>query len=102
MENKEAIAKINSGKSATLITDSAEGTPLQVAEGQETANYDNLWISKEFFIWFVIGLLTLVFGWVMLFRREQLAKDAKYGAVGYFVVVISILLFTYFSSPGKL
>ena len=56
-ENKEALEKINQGKAATLITDSAE---------------------------------------------EQLAKDAKYGAIGYFVVVISILLFTYFSSPGKL
>lgn len=102
VENKEALERINKGKSATLVADSAEGIPFQVAEGQETAHYDNLWLSKEFFIWFVIGLLTLVFGWVMLFRREQLAKDAKYGAIGYFVVVISILLFTYFSTPGKL
>jgi len=101
-ENEEALEKINQGKAATLITDSAEGANFNVTEGQETSYYDTLWISKEFFIWFIIGLLTLVFAWVMLFKREQLAKDAKYGAIGYFVVVISILLFTYFSSPGKL
>ncbi len=101
-ENKEALEKINQGKAATLITDRAEGTHFNVPKGQETNYYDNLWISKEFFVWFVIGLLTLVFAWVMLFKRKELATDAKYGAVGYFVVVISILLFTYFSSPGKL
>ncbi len=101
-ENQEALDNINQGKAATLIPDTAEGAVLNVAEGQETTFYDNLWLSKEFFVWFIIGLLTLVFAWVMLFKREELAKDAKYGAVGYFVVVISILLFTYFSSPGKL
>ena len=64
--------------------------------------YDDFLISKEFFIWFIVILLTLVFGWAMLFKREELAKDAQYGAIGYFVVVISLLLITYFSSPGKL
>lgn len=101
-ENTQALEKIRQGKAGSLVIDQTEEGTLNIAEKQETVFYDNLWISKEFFIWSVIGLLTLVFGWVMLFRREQLAKDAKYGAIGYFVVVISILLFTYFSSPGKL
>ncbi|MGB0949796.1 MAG: FeS-binding protein, partial [Marinirhabdus sp.] len=39
---------------------------------------------------------------MMFFKREQLAKDAKYGAIGYFVIVIGILGFTYFSGAGKL
>ena len=101
-ENTEALLKIRQGEAATLVSERAEGASFQIAKGQETSFFDNLWISKEIFIWSVIGLLTFVFGWTMLFRREQLAKDAKYGAIGYFVVVISILLFTYFSSPGKL
>jgi len=101
-KNTQALEKIRQGEAATLVIDKTEGTSFNITKNQETAFYDNLWISKEFFIWFVIGILTLVFGWVMLFRREQLAKDAKYGAIGYFVIVISILIFTYFSSPGKL
>ncbi|PVW17372.1 4Fe-4S binding protein [Marixanthomonas spongiae] len=101
-ENESALNRLKNGLSASLIVDSAAKEYITIADTTETSFFDNLWISKEFFVWFVIGLLTVVFGGVMLFRREQLAKDAKYGAVGYFVVVISILLFTYFSSPGKL
>ncbi len=101
-ENQEALERINSGKSATLVDINANGQNFTVAEKQEVQHYDKFPISKEFFIWFVIGLLTLVFVLVMLFRRKELAKDARYGAIGYFVVVISILLFTYFSEPNKL
>tara|TARA_R100000479_G_scaffold28896_1_gene11432 strand:+ start:252582 stop:254483 length:1902 start_codon:yes stop_codon:yes gene_type:complete len=101
-ENEIALTRLKSGLSASLLVDSASKEYITINDGVETSFFDNLWISKEFFIWFVIGLLTLVFGGVMLFRREQLAKDAKYGAIGYFVVVTSILLFTYFSTPGKL
>lgn len=101
-ENKDAITKIKNGNSATLINQVPNGVNMVVAENQKIAIYDNLWISKEFFVWFIIGLLTLVFAWVMLFKRKELAKDATYGAIGYFVVVISILLFTYFSQPWKL
>ncbi|HBY70199.1 MAG TPA: FeS-binding protein, partial [Flavobacteriaceae bacterium] len=96
-ENEIALTRLKSGLSASLLVDSASKEYITINDGVETSFFDNLWISKEFFIWFVIGLLTLVFGGVMLFRREQLAKDAKYGAIGYFVVVTSILLFTYFS-----
>ncbi len=101
-ENEIALTRLKNGMSASLLVDSASKEYITINDGVETSFFDNLWISKEFFIWFVIGLLTLVFGGVMLFRREQLAKDAKYGAIGYFVVVTSILLFTYFSTPGKL
>ncbi|MCH2489261.1 MAG: 4Fe-4S binding protein [Flavobacteriales bacterium] len=101
-ENQTAFNKIENGKAATFVVDSPNTNSVSVPAEAKTVVYDNFWISKEFFIWIVVGLLTLVFAWVMLFKREQLAKDAKYGAIGYFVVVISILLFTYFSSPGKL
>jgi len=101
-ENEAALQDVKAGKTATFLNDYPNGTDLTVSQGQKTSFYDNLWLSKEFFVWFVIGLLTLVFAGVMLFKREELAKDAKYGAVGYFVVVLSILLFTYFSQPWKL
>ncbi|MDC7994227.1 4Fe-4S binding protein [Altibacter sp. HG106] len=102
IENREALENVRQGATATFILDGPETTRVTVSEGTSVSFFDNLWISKEFFIWFVIGLLTLIFAWVMLFRREQLAKDARYGAIGYFVIVISILLFTYVSTPWKL
>ena len=99
-ENQAALHRIEDGQDAALT--GTNGTSFVVEEGTDIAQYDNTLISKEFFVWGVIILLTLVFLWAMLFRRKELAQDAKYGAIGYFVVVIGILLFTYFSSPGKL
>ncbi|MGB0789383.1 MAG: 4Fe-4S binding protein, partial [Marinirhabdus sp.] len=101
-ENKISLNRIYDGKNATLLTMGAENSRITIPDSAEIAVFDDLWISKEFFVWFVIGLLTLVFAWVMFFKREQLAKDAKYGAIGYFVIVIGILGFTYFSGAGKL
>ncbi|WP_203295488.1 4Fe-4S dicluster domain-containing protein [Luteirhabdus pelagi] len=102
LENEVAIERAKNGQSATFLIDSPATDRITIENGTETVFYDDTWVTKEQFVWGVIILLTLVFGWVMLFRREQLAKDAKYGAIGYFVIVIGILLFTYFSSPGKL
>ncbi len=101
-ENKHALENIQRGKGATFSNQFADGPNMTIAPATTTAFYDNLWLSKEDFMWGAVVLLTLVFGWVMLFRRKQLAKDAKYGAIGYFVIVISILLITYFSGSGKL
>ncbi len=101
-ENAQALSTIQQGGSATLTNQIADGPNLIVSPETQTQFFDNLWLSKEAFMWFVVALLTLVFAWVMLFRRQQIAKDAKYGAIGYFVVVMSILLITYFSGSGKL
>lgn len=100
--NKAALDKVKKGKAATLVNENAAGENFAITKNTKTHFYDDFWLSKEFFVWFVIGLLTVVFGLTMLFKRKQLAKDAKYGAIGYFVVVISILLITYFSGSGKL
>lgn len=101
-ENAQALSTIQKGDAATLTNQFADGPNLTVSPEAQTQFFDNLWLSKEGFMWFVVALLTLVFAWVMLFRRQQIAKDAKYGAIGYFVVVMSILLITYFSGTGKL
>jgi polyferredoxin len=101
-EQEEVLKKAKNGENVVLQNALAQSPDFEVAANQDVKVYDDFLISKEFFIWFIVILLTLVFGWAMLFKREELAKDAQYGAIGYFVVVISLLLITYFSSPGKL
>ena len=99
-DNQTALKLIENGKHAALTA--TNGATFEIEKGTDIKQYDNSLISKEFFVWGVIVVLTLIFTWALLFRRKELAKDAKYGAIGYFVVVIGILLFTYFSSPAKL
>lgn len=101
-KNQQTLKNIEKGQVSTLVSSYSNIPDYTVAKDQELVYYNNLWVTPHVFIWSVIGLLTLVFTWVMVYKREQLAKDATYGAIGYFVVVMSILLFTYFSSPEKL
>ena len=64
--------------------------------GDDTSKY---WLTKDVFLIMVATLLSLVFFGVMLFKREELKKDAKMGAVGYFVLIL--LLFGLHFSSGK-
>ena len=66
--------------------------------GTDSSKY---WLTKDVFLASVAVLLTLVFAWVMLFKREQLQKDAKYGAVGYFVIIMVLLGIHFFSGDGN-
>ena len=66
--------------------------------GNDTSKY---WLTKDVFLLGTAGILTLVFAWVMLFKRDQLQKDATYGAVGYFVIIIALVGFHYFSGDGN-
>ena len=56
--------------------------------GTDTTKY---WLTKSSFLWIVGSILTTVFAWVMLFKRHKLQKDARYGAIGFFVVIIALL-----------
>ncbi len=49
------------------------------------------WLSRSTFLISVSIFLTLVFVLVMLFKRKELGKDARYGAIGYFVILAVIL-----------
>jgi polyferredoxin len=49
------------------------------------------WLTQTTFLVGVVVLLTLVFSGAMLFKRKELGKDAKYGAIGYFVVIIALI-----------
>lgn len=66
--------------------------------GNDTSKY---WLTKSSFLIGVAVLLTAVFAWVMLFKREQFKKDAIYGAVGYFVIIMALIGFHFYSGDGN-
>jgi polyferredoxin len=45
----------------------------------------------------VAALLTAIFAWVMVYRREQLRKDARLGASAYLLIVLGLVAFHYLS-----
>ncbi len=53
------------------------------------------WLTRSTFLIIITTILTLVFSIVMIFKRKELGKDARYGAIGYFVVIISLLVMHY-------
>lgn len=53
------------------------------------------WLSKSQFLLGVGVLLTLVFAWVMVFKREELKQDARYGAIGYLLIILGLIAFHY-------
>lgn len=67
--------------------------------GQDSADY---WLSKDVFLWGSAGFLTLIFSLIMIFKRRELAKDARYGAVGYLVIILFIITLNYFSGNYKI
>ena len=60
-------------------------------------NADRFWLTKDVFLWGSAAFLTLFFSLIMIFKRDQLQKDAKYGAIGYLVVILAIIGINYFS-----
>ena len=63
--------------------------------GQEGANY---WLGKDAFLWGSAGFLTLLFSLIMIFKRKELAKDAKYGAFAYLAIILFIISLNSFSN----
>jgi polyferredoxin len=60
------------------------------------------WLTKDLFLALVGGFLTLVFTVVMVFKRHEFGKDAHYGAIGYFIIIMTLIGMHYFSSGSKL
>lgn len=60
------------------------------------------WLTKNVFLWGSAGFLTLLFALIMIFKRDQLAEDAKKGAIGYFVIIMVIIGINYFSGNNKI
>ena len=65
-------------------------------------NPDKTWLTKQGFLIGVGIFLTLVFSVVMLFKRKSLAKDARYGAIGYFVIIASLFILYYTGTTEKI
>jgi len=67
--------------------------------GTDTSQY---WLTKSSFLLGVAGILTLVFAWVMLFKRDRIQKDAQYGAIGFFVFIIGLISLHFSSGSDQL
>jgi len=63
---------------------------------------EKYWLTKDIFLFAVAGFLTLIFALIMIFKRHELGKDARYGAIGYFVIILALIGFHYLSSGSKL
>jgi polyferredoxin len=55
------------------------------------------WLSKNLFLGGVATLLTAVFVWAVIFKRDKLQKDARYGAIGFFVIIMALMGMHFFS-----
>jgi len=53
--------------------------------------YDDYWLSGTAFLISVASLLTIVFVWVMVYKRQELQNDAKYAAIGFFVLILALV-----------
>ena len=56
--------------------------------GNESRNF---WLTKDLFLGLSASFLTIVFAGVMYFKRNELGIDARYGAIGYFVLIVLLL-----------
>jgi polyferredoxin len=66
------------------------------------SNPEQTWLTKDVFLWGSAGFLTLLFALIMIFRRDRLAKDSKYAATGYLVVILAIISINYFSGDQRI
>ncbi|WP_296386602.1 4Fe-4S dicluster domain-containing protein [Winogradskyella sp.] len=62
----------------------------------------NYWLSNETFLISVGVFLTVIFAGVMCFKRNELGKDARYGAIGYAVVILSLFIIYFTGINGDI
>lgn len=60
------------------------------------------WLTKDVFLISVASLLTILFVIVMVFKRNEFGKDAKYGAIGYFAIIMALIGMHLFSNESQL
>ena len=61
---------------------------------------EKYWLTKSTFLLLVGAFLTLIFVLTMLFKRGELGKDARYGAIGYFVIIMALIAIHYVSGKN--
>ncbi|MBA80469.1 MULTISPECIES: 4Fe-4S dicluster domain-containing protein [unclassified Leeuwenhoekiella] len=52
---------------------------------------DKYWLTKDVFLISVAVFLTLLFAGIWFFKKEELKQDARYGAIGYLVIVLALI-----------
>ncbi|MFH4966960.1 4Fe-4S dicluster domain-containing protein [Gaetbulibacter sp. M240] len=67
--------------------------------GKDPSRY---WLTQNVFLIGVGLLLTAVFTVVMIFKRESLGKDARYGAIGYFLIIAALFIMHYTGTTEKI
>jgi len=67
--------------------------------GKDSSKY---WLTRDVFLMLVAGFLSLIFMLTMVFKRHELGKDARYGAIGFFVIILALIGLHYFNSDSKL
>ncbi len=67
--------------------------------GNDSSKY---WLTKTSFLIGVSVILTTVFAWVMIYKRNELEKDAQYGAIGYFTIIAVLIGMHFFSANGNI
>jgi polyferredoxin len=65
-------------------------------------DFSKYWLTRKLFLGLVTALLTLVFALTMIFKRHELGMDARYGAIGYFVIILFLIGLHFFSTDTKL
>lgn len=65
--------------------------------GSDTSKY---WLTKDVFLILVASFLTLIFVLTMIFKRHELGKDTRYGAIGYFIIIMVLFGMHYVSNSN--
>lgn len=55
------------------------------------------WLTKDMFLIGVAVFLGVLFAVIWYFKRQELKKDARYGAIGYLVIVLALIGIHYFT-----
>ena len=60
------------------------------------------WLTKDVFLIGVGAFLTLLFAGIWYFKRSELKKDARYGAIAYFVIILALFGIYYGSGTDNI
>ncbi|NAS31384.1 4Fe-4S binding protein [Flavobacteriaceae bacterium R38] len=67
--------------------------------GNDTSKY---WLTKDTFLIGVAVFLATLFGAIWYFKRHELKKDARYGAIGYLVIILALIALHYTSGEQNI
>lgn len=65
-------------------------------------NPNEFWLTKDLFLVLSAALLIITFSLIMIFKRDQLAKDAKKAATAFLLVLLAIIVLGYFSGGNNI